>query len=118
MSAIATSRKRTPTDIRHKEIAYGRFRRAHLGSTAVNRAAPRDAEIVIDENDYITPERVQQTRTQPEVTRRQYLSQHGYIARSCAPVFQFPGGYHSRSMCAYAGKAVGKQIRHIETTTR
>jgi hypothetical protein len=114
MSTISTSRKTTPTDIRQDEIAYDLLRRAQLQSTAVNWAAPSDAESAIDENDYITPERVRLTRTQREVTRRRYLSQHGYIARSCALAFPFPGVYLSRSMCAYGGEAFCERNRATE----
>jgi len=89
MSTIATSRKTTPTDNRQEEIAYDLLQQAQLHSTAVNKAAPSNAVRSIDENDYITPEHIRQIRTQPEVTRLWYLSQHSYIARSCAlPISQ------------------------------
>ena len=82
MSIIATSRKTTPTDIWQEQIACDLLQRVQLQSTAVNWAAPSDAESAIDEKNYITPEPGWLTRTQREVTRRWYLSQHGYIARS------------------------------------
>jgi hypothetical protein len=64
MLTIATSRKTTPTDIRSEEIAYDLLQRAQIQSTAVIEAEPSDAESGIDKNDYMTPERVQVTRTQ------------------------------------------------------
>jgi len=118
LSTIATSRKTTPTDNRQEEIAYDLLQRAQLHSTAVDWAAQSDAESAIDENDYITPERLRLTRTQRGVTRRRYCSQHGYIARSCALAFPFPGVYLSQSMCAYEGEAVCERIPPTETTTR
>jgi len=51
--------------------------RAQLHSTAVNWAAPSDAEIAIDKNDYITPERVRLTRTQREVYLSRSKSAYG-----------------------------------------
>jgi len=117
MSTIATSQKTTPRGNRQEQIAYDLLQRAQIHLTSVDLAAPSDAESAIDENYFITPECVRQTRTQPEVTRRQYLSQHSYIARSCALAFPFLRVYVSWSMCTYGGKAVCKRIPPTETTT-
>jgi len=109
MSTIATSLETTPIHVQPDDIAYDLLRLAQLQSNAVNRAAPNDAEITIDENDYITPERIQLTRTQWEVTRQRYSSQHSYIARSCAPAFPLPEVCLSQSMCANGGDAIWEQ---------
>jgi len=101
MSTIDTSRETTPTHLQRIEIASILLMRIQLRLTAVNRAAPSDTEIAIDQNNLITPERVRLTRTQREVISGRYLSQHGYIARSCALAFPFPAVYLPRAMLTY-----------------
>jgi len=118
MSTIATSRKTTLKDNRQEEIPYILLLRAQLPSTAVNWTAPSDAESAIDENDYITPECVRLTRTQRELTRRRYLSQHGYIAGSCALAFPFPGGYLSWSSVPMEVRLSVNEILLQTSTTR
>ena len=55
MLTITTSRETPPTYAQHEEISYDLLQHAQLQSTAVNRVAPSNAEMVVDKNDHITP---------------------------------------------------------------
>jgi len=100
-----TSLETSPTSNWIEEIAYDWVWREHWQSSTVNRTAPNDSTILIDGTDNITPECVQLMITRWEVTRRQYLSQLGFIVLSLAVAFPSPGVYLSVSLCTNQGGA-------------
>lgn len=82
ISTIATSWKTTPSHVQQEEIVYDLLQIAQSQSTTVNWGAPRDAEIMLDKNDQITPQYILLMKHQREVSRLRYLCRHSNIAWS------------------------------------